>query len=46
MTPFSRSRIKIEITLPEPKDAETLVSVVRSSAFKERMDKQINLKQL
>lgn len=39
MIPFSRSRIKIELTPPEPKDVEALVSVERASAFKEWMDK-------
>lgn len=39
MIPFSRSRIKIELHPPEPKDVEALVSVERSSAFKEWMDK-------
>jgi two-component system, LytTR family, response regulator LytT len=39
MIPFSRSRIKIELNPPEPKDVEALVSVERSSAFKEWMDK-------
>ena len=39
MIPFSRSRIKIELTPPEPKDVEALVSVERSSDFKEWMDK-------
>jgi DNA-binding LytR/AlgR family response regulator len=39
MIPFSRSRIKIELNPPEPKDVEALVSVERSSSFKEWMDK-------
>jgi len=39
MIPYSRSRIKIELHPPEPKDVEALVSVERSSAFKEWMDK-------
>lgn len=39
MIPFSRSRIKIELTPPEPKDVEALVSVERASDFKEWMDK-------
>lgn len=39
MIPYSRSRIKIELTPPEPKEVEALVSVERSSAFKEWMDK-------
>jgi DNA-binding LytR/AlgR family response regulator len=39
MIPFSRSRIKIELTPTEPKDIEALVSVERSAAFKEWMDK-------
>ncbi len=39
MIPYSRSRIKIELDPPEPKDVEALVSVERSSAFKEWMDK-------
>lgn len=39
MIPYSRSRIKIELNPPEPKDVEALVSVERSSYFKEWMDK-------
>ena len=39
MIPFSRSRIKIELVPPESKDIEALVSVERSAAFKEWMDK-------
>lgn len=39
MIPFSRSRIKIELNPTEPKDVEALVSVERSAAFKEWMDK-------
>ena len=39
MVPYSRSRIKIELNPPEPKDVEALVSVERSAAFKEWMDK-------
>jgi DNA-binding LytR/AlgR family response regulator len=39
MIPFSRSRIKIELIPNEPKDIEALVSVERSTAFKEWMDK-------
>jgi DNA-binding LytR/AlgR family response regulator len=39
MIPYSRSRIKIELAPPEPKDVEALVSVERASAFKEWMDK-------
>lgn len=39
MIPFSRSRIKIELNPTEPKDVEALVSVERSSSFKEWMDK-------
>lgn len=39
MVPFSRSRIKIELTPPAPKDIDPLVSVERSSQFKEWMDK-------
>lgn len=39
MIPFSRSRIKIELTPPEPKDVEALVSVERASAFKKWLDK-------
>ena len=39
MIPFSRSRIKIELNPPAPKDVEALVSVERSSDFKEWMDK-------
>ena len=39
MIPFSRSRIKIELNPAAPKDIEALVSVERSSFFKEWMDK-------
>lgn len=39
MIPFSRSRIKIELNPHEPKEVEALVSVERSSSFKEWMDK-------
>lgn len=39
MIPYSRSRIKIELNPPEPKEVEALVSVERSSAFKGWMDK-------
>ncbi len=39
MIPYSRSRIKIELTPQEPKDIEALVSVERSSAFKTWLDK-------
>lgn len=39
MIPYSRSRIKIELNPPAPKDVEALVSVERSSSFKEWMDK-------
>jgi DNA-binding LytR/AlgR family response regulator len=39
MIPYSRSRIRIELNPPEPKDVEALVSVERSSAFKQWMDK-------
>jgi DNA-binding LytR/AlgR family response regulator len=39
MIPFSRSRIKIELNPPEPKEVEALVSVERSSDFKAWMDK-------
>ena len=39
MIPFSRSRIKIELNPPEPKDVEALVSVERAPAFKQWMDK-------
>ena len=39
MIPYSRSRIKLELNPPEPKDVEALVSVERSSDFKEWMDK-------
>ena len=39
MIPYSRSRIKIELIPPEPNDVEALVSVERSSAFKEWLDK-------
>ena len=39
MIPYSRSRIKIELIPNEPKEVEALVSVERSSAFKEWLDK-------
>ncbi|HKI77779.1 MAG TPA: LytTR family DNA-binding domain-containing protein [Ignavibacteriaceae bacterium] len=39
MVPYSRSRIKIDLNPPEPKDIEALVSVERCSAFKRWMDK-------
>jgi DNA-binding LytR/AlgR family response regulator len=39
MIPYSRSRIKIELEPPEPKTVEALVSVERSAAFKEWLDK-------
>ncbi len=39
MIPYSRARIKIEVSPPEPKDIEALVSVERSSSFKEWMNK-------
>ncbi len=39
MIPYSRSRIKIELNPSEPKEVEALVSIERSSAFKEWMDK-------
>lgn len=39
MTPYSRSRIKIDLTPQEPKEMEALVSVERSSLFKQWMDK-------
>lgn len=39
MIPYSRSRIKIELNPTEPKDVEALVSVERSAAFKDWMDK-------
>lgn len=39
MISFSRSRIKIELAPPEPKEIEALVSVERSSAFKQWLDK-------
>jgi DNA-binding LytR/AlgR family response regulator len=38
MIPYSRSRIKIDLTPPEPKEIEALVSVERSSAFKKWLD--------
>jgi len=37
--PFYHLRIKLELNPPEPKEVEALVSVERSSAFKEWMDK-------
>ncbi len=39
MIPYSRSRIKIELNPPAPKEVEVLVSIERSSSFKEWMDK-------
>ncbi len=39
LIPYSRSRIKIELNPPEPKDIEALVSVERISSFKEWMNK-------
>ncbi len=39
MVPYSRSRIKIDLNPPEPKDIEALVSVERCSSFKRWMDK-------
>ena len=39
MIPYSRSRIKIDVSPSEPKDVEALVSVERSSSFKEWMNK-------
>ncbi len=39
MIPYSRSRIKIELSPTEPKDVEALVSVERASDFKEWMNK-------
>ncbi len=39
MIPYSRSRIKIELNPPEPKEIEALVSVERASSFKEWLDK-------
>ncbi|HPI36614.1 MAG TPA: LytTR family DNA-binding domain-containing protein [Ignavibacteriaceae bacterium] len=39
MTPFSRSRIKIELNPTPPKDVESLVSIERSAAFKKWLDK-------
>lgn len=39
MIPFSRSRIKIELNPPAPKEVEALVSVERASSFKEWLDK-------
>lgn len=39
MIPFSRSRIKIELNPPEPKEIEALVSVERAASFKEWLDK-------
>lgn len=39
MVPFSRSRIKIDLNPPAPKEIEALVSVERASSFKEWLDK-------
>ena len=39
MIPFSRSRIKIELNPPAPKEVEALVSVERASSFKDWLDK-------
>jgi DNA-binding LytR/AlgR family response regulator len=39
MIPYSRSRIKLKLNPPEPKDVEALVSVERSASFKDWMDK-------
>ncbi len=39
MVAFSRSRIKLELSPPEPKSVEALVSVERSRGFKEWMDR-------
>lgn len=38
MIPYSRSRIKIELDPPAPKDVEALVSVERAASFKKWMD--------
>jgi len=39
MIPFSKSRIKLELNPPEPKEVEALVSVERSPSFKGWLDK-------
>lgn len=39
MVPYSRSRIRLTLTPEEPRGIEALVSVERSAAFKEWMDK-------
>lgn len=39
MVPYSRSRIKIDLEPPAPKNIDALVSVERSQTFKEWMDK-------
>lgn len=39
MIPYSRSRIKIDLNPPEPKEVEALVSVERTYSFKEWLDK-------
>jgi DNA-binding LytR/AlgR family response regulator len=39
MIPYSRSRIKIELSPEAPKEIEALVSVERASSFKEWVDK-------
>jgi two-component system, LytTR family, response regulator LytT len=38
MIPYSRSRIKVELQPPEPSGVEALVSVERTSAFKQWLD--------
>lgn len=39
MVPYSRSRIRIDLNPPTPKDIDALVSVERASNFKEWLDK-------
>lgn len=39
LIPYSRSRVKLELDPPEPKNIEALVSVERAASFKEWMDK-------
>jgi len=39
LIPFSRSRVKLKLNPPEPKNVDALVSVERAASFKEWMDK-------
>ena len=38
MVPYSRSRLRITLEPPEPREVEALVSVERAAAFKTWMD--------